>query len=1346
MAELDRSESRLDSKAVGATKQKAQQQDDRDEDEAAAEQEAEAERLALEAEQRRLAEEERIRRSRLPPELEHRVFGSIAFLTESGQGEERIEPQLVMSATEALRIVSRNDRGAAALAEFRGLEIALKYAGLGSQVDEDAEDLGGFGLLGMDVMNMASMTAATGDIGLSVVAPTNSRSCFGCFGKAQQNDDNSPGNSPGRSPGDSPGRGQVGRSKARAERDVVQVNPEDIEILTTDNCFACLRNLAAHEVLRKDRILEGQGATFAVNALRKYWGSAKEEAREVSRSCAALLRNLTEGASNSSSAVTEAGVLAIIQEELEDAEAVAGPHVRRHLIGTLQNLAANVADLHIHFGNRTAGLWIKLCDKSLSRALDRHEVSLTNQILAATANLSIICSAQRAKDLEEGLVSEDVSPAEDALSARSGATGTSKATPILDVTKASADDDEEEDEAEDEAEEQDADEAEEEDAAKSLREIARSSGSGSASELQSKASADDKDDSEEESSKEETTAGPSCEVSEEVDDTERSERSEESESAKGWKGVAFPEAAEEEEEDAESEGTTTTNQLILQKSLDKAMKKVDYGTARMMIDLIADSKKRPGLKAKDVVTPKVASNALRALCNLAQDTDVERMLGSMDAIKVVLEAMNHLKSVDFQLEAMRFLWNMTFSNTNQTEAVKLGVIGMVTVILDVYREPHNAVLHAQGCGVLRNLCVGSNKHKRALLLGGMVPTLCKSLRLYPKELEVQRQAAAGLMTICEGAPPAAFQVTEHGGVSAMVKALKNKNIDFKLANQLLAALESMLMQLDALPYFCVAGGHNELLHVLVDFFSQDIQAQVLRTIAMALSHTKEPETCKKTLEEMTTQLVEGDGDDDEDVDPESDFNQRLRERLRVMPCSQMRTDLIENNIWGKVIDAMTNFESPKICKAAVGIFRNLAVQVDNPLEAEGESKRHLDRKREAAQRVGVLCSMVPPTDEDWDEETRHDNAGFVANILSLCAACCLDHDSAVRLFKNQMVERAAEWMEEYSDEKQVQVAACEFIGNLSMAKLRLRQACVESGCIQDISDLLETHKRSADVVVAACKSLQCLAADDHAPRPLRHANTLEKCLTAMDEHIFDANVQAASVGLLWNLSLSARIMTEMVEKNVINRVLQCLFQHSGSTKVVTQVGGFVRNLVTDGTLGAKVAKLCLAEGGQRQLVECLWLHCCPPEETPQDQQAAGQARAAKSRIARTQVLKTGVNGEHTSKVRNLDWKATPASTSCAEQVFAALNNLCTHDANARAIAAELVDKDEFLELKLALEYTPMNAMIQFQGFCMVNKIMSIQKETRDGFRPMSDHVLLMSHSHRKTPVSDIGELVLEAIS
>jgi len=65
---------------------------------------------------------------------------------------------------------------------------------------------------------------------------------------------------------------------------------------------------------------------------------------------------------------------------------------------------------------------------------------------------------------------------------------------------------------------------------------------------------------------------------------------------------------------------------------------------------------------------------------------------------------------------------------------------------------------------------------------------------------------------------------------------------------------------------------------------------------------------------------------------------------------------------------------------------------------------------------------------------------------------------------------------------------------------------------------------------------------------------------------------------------------------------------------------------------------------------------------------------------------------------------------------------------------------------LVLELHPNSAMLQYQGLDFLNQLLVVRRDIKPCVSGMADHILMMSNRHRKTPVSDIAELVLEAIN
>jgi len=1244
-------------------------------------------------------------KKRLEPSTEDRIYGMIAMLKSDGVKQLSVAAK----ATHAIRIITHTERGSITVALFGGIQVLLELAKLGvdlqiesgSQSVSEAREPSANGK--RESRNLIAKRLSHQNSTLQQIEAPQRRCRMSCC-RRRSNDDfaddddgpdddeaeGSPSGSPSGSPLGSPklgspklGSPKTGLKSARngsplgspktglksaAGAEGKKKDPVNMKLKLACESFAALRNLAAHSVDRKKDIFKFSGEEAATVALSKHRGQPGEQAESLSLSCAALLRNLSEGCEGCVTKLADAGFLEVAQDELEDGEG--GAAVRRHVLATLQNMAASISEGTKVFTDTE--MWLNLCSKALDKSVEEEDQRTIRQALGAVANFALLRAG--VQDEEETQIK--IEP--------------THAKPLMTMAPQTIDGSEED----------------ELDEAKTLVKPESAT-------LDTKDKVGSDHSSSEESSSSDSGSEASGESVAQAAEQNASQSGEE-DSSKEEDNLSVPTEAQE-----------------LAASLVRAKKKVSEDVIQGMLDLA----QIPEVAAAgaDLVAgppPAVAASAVAALANFAQDTDIERLIGSMGGVEIVVAAMAYYSKEDFQLQALRFFWNMTFSRANQQRFVDNGGIEKVVALLDRCREPSHASLQEQGCGVLRNLAAGkTGRHKRRLLREGSVPALCKALDRFYKHVNVAKQAVAGLVVICDGAPPAAIQTSQAGGARSLVRALKITGANFKLTEMILQAMECVLIAKQALTSFCMAGGHVEVLKVLSRFYSDTTALRALRTLACALSHTVEPEESQ----DVAAMFIDDEEDEGEEGDPEKEFQRMMREKMKTTPASQMRAELTENQIVQKVFDAMDTYQHYVFAiEAGAGLLLNLVLEVHSH---KVKDDRHIERKHDVGKRCETFLRMIARV--AYDPEARHGAAGFAATLLHLLSTVCVDPESALTLYREQAAERTLEYMEVYNDESRVQAAGCVFLGNLATTQPRIREAVVQVGTVQRITELLSIWREDATVVEAACKALKEISMTQAAVKEMRGTDVMTHIFDAMDIHEEDAKVMASAYGLLWSLATTPHFNGELIDAGAISKALTVLALHSDSARVVTNSCGLIRNLISPGTDGLRAATECMENHGFRLMLNALWAHSLPPMDEEAPQQTIVTAADQKQADAGTLPM---------MGKRQHDWKSTYDSTAVAEQVISALRNLSMHGSTAKALADEIHTHQEGDELKMVLEFHPKSAMVQFQGCDLLNRLLAVRRDLKTMFMGIADHVLMMAQRHRKTPVSDIAELVLEAIN
>eukprot|EP00913_Durusdinium_trenchii_P024379 g22888.t1 len=470
-------------------------------------------------------------------------------------------------------------------------------------------------------------------------------------------------------------------------------------------------------------------------------------------------------------------------------------------------------------------------------------------------------------------------------------------------------------------------------------------------------------------------------------------------------------------------------------------------------------------------------------------------------------------SLEFQLQAVRFLWNMTFSRANQQRFMDHDGLGKVLAAMQTFQKTHHSPLQEHGCGVLRNLAHGDARHKRALLRSGVIKAVCEALRKFYQEINVCTQAVFALTALCLGAPPAALQAKKYGalrwlvslGLHFVVKerwdhrsALKLTGDNAEITELILQALEALLLVPQALTPFGRRKGHLEVLQVL-DRTLFDVAVaiarpedttvhMVFRTLAAALSHTN--------LKDMEMEKGE---------EPAPSGSEELWELMAKAPGTTIRNDLMDRGIIQKVIDALQKFEEYTIA-----------------IEAG----------------AGVLMNEI-----------------------------------ALLLHRKQAASKALEYLKAYWDVPTVQASGCAFLSNLANSKLRIREAgltalrlhgskhqalIVQSMC-KALKDLAPAE--AAVQILRTYKLLDLVfeAADEHLEEPhvmeakeLNRKGTTQRALQVLQRHRAHHEVCRCGAGLLRNLFAAplrasgeggAKAADDCLASGGVRLLLEALWQH-----------------------------------------------------------------------------------------------------------------------------------------------------------------------------------------------------------
>lgn len=1276
--------------------------------------EAEAEE---QAELARLEAEQKAREGRLGVTMEERVYGVIAAL--ALHGAER--PKVTVDGVEALRMVSRAEKGCATIADFGGTNVMMRLAHGANKTrihkaKEDKRKGKGF-FVGLKF----SIRGKARD---SPSADYRSMESAGSAG---------PGTGGGKPAGDSVSP---------------RPPPVDQETCVAENALACIRNLACRSRERKEEILNSGGAQIAVKSMKVF---AALDCEPVRKAAAGLLRNLSAEVHIGPPILLTAGLLAVAEDELSDiAECT---DLQRHLLATVQNMAAHPDAPKAYFKDGASQRWMDVCADVVHHARNEGKAKLLQQALSALANLALVRAneeKQQAVDpafsinLEQlgDVGNKDVSKDEDQSIKDSDTASKTRGDVTVSQDQESGDERIEGNDDSSVKESAPGSEAlviadgdsetvalrkpktkmktvktvkiisKKKAPAAPTRKSYNTSGWGSSLGADDLAASkfsgwgtsfasdgEAKDSEKADDSKDEYAIVEEGGEEEEAEGDEEEEMEDaEEENGEGDEEEGGESEELEEDEVVEETSSLPTDALVFEASILAAQSKVPPAVLETMLQIL-------GQEGSMQVSTLTAAATIAALCNFAQDVDVERSIGNLGGIELVLTAMANHRNSQVNLQGLRFLWNMSFSHHNQQRLMAADGLPLIFGALLAHRTESDGELQEQGNGVLRNLATGPARQKREIFHQGGVGVLCRTFVDYYSHQGACRQAAAAIRILADGAPPVAEEVCEVDGMRGLIHGLTATGDDSDLTDHILHAMELVLISPRATRPFCQAKGHLEVLNAMERFHNDNTALRACRTLAGALCQHEGFE--EEELSESEAEQEKNEEEDDEEIQlhtlskKELKELQKEREKLKEkkekekerkrneqgprVPSLRMRLQLLELSAVEKLFQTMETFkESLAVNEAVVGALRNLVMDIPNAPPA---------LKPEAGDRSDMLLKCTARWSSDY--ANRRQAVRFVGLVLTLMCSLALNSKAATVLHRHGAGEKALEWMNMYSNDPVVQCAGCSFLKNFAASQLRIRQTIVEIGGVGQIADLLDRFIKNEDVLEEALRALHNLAMADGCGVEAAENLLVRRAFKVMDMHRTVPALNAVGFALLWNISTNNIVNMAIIAQDGIARSLTSIRKFPDTPNVIGSVGGMLRNLLA-GDKGEEVARRLKNERGFLTMREALYKHRDHP--------------------------------------------------MVVEQLLAVFSNVCVlAGIFLQMMVDEFMNKQEAKRLQTIMEIHAKSSPIQFQAFSLVGRLVAFNRELKPCFNPIVPHALQMLMAHRNTPVVDMVESVLEEI-
>jgi len=538
-------------------------------------------------------------------------------------------------------------------------------------------------------------------------------------------------------------------------------------------------------------------------------------------------------------------------------------------------------------------------------------------------------------------------------------------------------------------------------------------------------------------------------------------------------------------------------------------------------------------------------------------------------------------------------------------------------------------------------------------------------------------------------------------MAALIIALRKTGDDPDLTEQVLHAMEFVLVTPRARRPFCKALGHLDVLNSMERFTMSTTVLRACRTLAGAmcitqnfteqdLSDSEEEEALEEDDDELLIRAGGSTATRDQLKKEREEKKKRKKEEgpMRRKPSFRMRLDLAEQGAVDKLCNHLEVFsEHLDVLEAVLGSIRNLI------LDLPGMKNMGLK------QTVGSKAALLVRTVSLWVDrpETRREAMRFTALMFTLLASLALNSDAAIMLHRQQAAEKALEWMSMYHHDAPVQCTGCAFLKNFAGSLLRVRAEIVECGGVRQISEILQRFLKNPQVIQEAIRALHNFAMADGCGEEAAENLVVRRTLTAVHEHNHDVQLNAVGFALLWNISTTNIVASAIVVQDGVKSALRAITSFHDEPQVIGNCGGLLRNLL------------------------------------------AGEHKEVVSHT----ISKSGMNSY--CLLRDSLYRHS-YSALVAEQLLGCLSNIAIMKGEHLDILAnEMMTPKEADSLLNLLEALADQPAVQYQGFSLIARLVSYDRSRKRAFNIIVPHALMMLVVFRNSPVVDMIEACMEEV-
>eukprot|EP00928_Gymnodinium_smaydae_P038203 TRINITY_DN26390_c0_g1_i1.p1 TRINITY_DN26390_c0_g1~~TRINITY_DN26390_c0_g1_i1.p1 ORF type:complete len:1889 (+),score=346.57 TRINITY_DN26390_c0_g1_i1:123-5789(+) len=1103
--------------------------------------------------------------------------------------------------------------------------------------------------------------------------------------------------------------------------------------------LAALKNLACRSEERKVSVVARGAAKLALRTLDTF---RQESGIAVRRQAACLLRNISHGAQKIGvieDCIPWKEMLDVAEKELQvpedsDDPIQACPTVRRHLLAMIQNLFLEdgicaAAHLLAEPGQSVIVHWIDVCLKSCAHAWKHKEYRIVHQACLCLANFALRRfeeytppkldgsehSSKSAKSERSVLVAPEVegnNEEEEKASSRSAKSAASWAT-SSGASWPSAESSAKGGAGEGEGSKQKGSDSSED---KEMKASAASSdtkgdgGWGASGSGEGKASASSSSDTNGDGG-----WGASAKGSSDSDGWKESgEDNSWNESSGSWDegddgSPTSKRKSEESQSSAETDSdleSTSSARHEVDASINRAGFKFPKEGLSALLDILVKMGAEDKNNEKEKGRVSMVASVLSCLCNLAHDTDVEQLLGFMGSIPIVLHTIKHYHSVEIHLEAMRFLWNMTCSHSNQKRLIKEDGLTVVYLLLSHRSGAELGPLCEQCCGVMRNLSQGRDKIKRLVFDAGFGRVLTKCLEDFANDTSARCQITITLRVLANEAPPVLKSLIEFHAVERCLQALEKSHAtdhDQKSQVQLLEFLTELLVLHIGQQYFQKAQGYVQLQRMLKSCTDPVVSSRICWTLASSLA----------TAPAEATMLLNYSPDHSEAEEERAmDTSKQKNERPRLL----VRAGLIEMQTIELLVHICEQWHELELYEGAAALTLNLVVDED----LGNGQREHMEAKTDTANKLAKIFFDAALQYIELDQKQA--SAKLAALVLKVMGSLALDAHSALFIFRTHVHEKVVIFMRAFEDNAAIQTAACMLITNLAASpKLRIRSALLQaSDTIEAVALVVGNHKEDQVPVSSALLAFANLSSAGIDAKVAKQMMLVDRISAVVDIHGFNAVLQERAFGALRNATMTDEVCQELFKKQGVELILDTLFTYRTNSRVLLHTAGVLRN-----ALASSVGHLVSYR-----------VQCIEPKGR-EGEQMDGSFGSDKNDEVFT--------GGGYKLILDILCNSTQW-VECEEQLYAVVANILEHGGDhVEKCTEQLMVVEQKDNFRACIEKYPQSEMLQYQGLSAFSKMLAFKADLAYLYPGFGEHVKNMMAKYNRTPIADIGELLLEQL-